>query len=431
MECKKLKIVLLTSGSPYANAGILSYDIYKSLKNAGHTIILLARDYDERFETDMKSVFGKNESFVYNLINRVENRLNTKKVDSEYCMFSLSEGKNNITTKKILKKIPFTPDLFIFLFTRRFLNSKNLFELNQQTGAPICIVPVDMALFTGGCHYSNDCEEYKKQCGNCPGLFSKNAKDITYTNLALKKKHVNQTKLYTLTNTWMSSLIKQSSIFNGKPNFPINYVINESIYCPGDKAEAKNLFGIPVNKNIIFFGATAVHEKRKGFSYLTEAIKLLYNDLIETERSSIGIAIAGKISNEIKSLFPIDVFELGHLTHEQLGKAFRMADLFVSPSIQEAGSMMVIQSMMCGTPVVAFEMGNAADYIINGITGYRAPLYDTEKFKEGIRSLLMKSPEEKKIISMQCNELAISKSSYRAFEHDFIKNYNLFEKHID
>lgn len=429
MDYRKLKIVLLTSGSPFHNAGILSYDIYKSLKNEGHTVLLIARDYNEKFKGEMKSVFSKKESFVRNLGYRVKNRLSViRKKDPDYCMFSLKEEKNYIATSRILDQIPFNPDLFIYLFPHRFLNSRNLFELNQQTNAPVCIMPIDMAQFTGGCHYANDCEGFKWQCGNCPGIFSKQDNDITYRNLAYKKKYINQTNLFTLTNSWMNNHIRQSSIFRGKPAYRINYVIDEKTFSPGEKSAAKKLFGVPENKKIIFFGATAVHEKRKGFSYLVDAIRLLHQDLNAEERGMVGIAIAGQMSKEIKSLFPIEVFELGHLTFEQLCHAFRMADVFVSPSIQEAGSMMVIQSMMCGTPVVAFEMGNAADFIMNDITGYRAPLYDTRKFEEGIRSILMKTPDEMKTMSVQCRNLAFNKSSYKSFEHDFMNNYHQFIK---
>ena len=97
-----------------------------------------------------------------------------------------------------------------------------------------------------------------------------------------------------------------------------------------------------------------------------------------------------------------------------------MADVFVSPSIQDAGPMMVAQSMMCGTPVVAFEMGNAVDYIQNGKTGYSVSLGDSKKLEEGIRKVLLKTTDEKELMARQCRELALSKSSYKAFEKDLI-----------
>jgi len=427
MTQNKLRIVLLSGSNPYHNAGIVAYDIYKSLKKQGHTVILLTRNYDERFESGIQSIYGKTESRFRNLLQKVAFRLGAKRrMDPAYYMHSLNEKQKYIPTKKLLKKISLNPDLFVYLFPHGFLNARNLYELNVQTGTPVCVMPMDMAQFTGGCHYANSCEGFMHQCGSCPGLYSKKADDLTYKNLIYKAKFTSQTDLYTISNTWTSDLIKKSTVYSGKPNYHINIVIDETIYCPGEKMEARNLFSIPAGKKIIFFGATSVHEKRKGIIYLVEAINMLYNELDSSERSHIGIAIAGKISEEVKDLFPFDVYTLGHLTHDLLPKAFQMADVFVSPSIQDAGPMMVIQSMMCGTPVIAFEMGNAIDYIFDNITGYRIPIYNTQKLKEGIHKLLSKTDFEKKEMSVQCRQLALNKSSYNAFAQDFISDFNSF-----
>ena len=103
-----------------------------------------------------------------------------------------------------------------------------------------------------------------------------------------------------------------------------------------------------------------------------------------------------------------------------------MADIFVSPSIQDTGPMMVLQSLMCGTPVVSFELGNSIDYIVNYKTGFRAPIYNTEKLMEGLKYFLSTTEKENIIISNECRNLAVEKASYKSFEHDFIQAYNNF-----
>lgn len=427
MTNPKLKIVIFTGSNPFRNSGIMSYDMFKSFKNEGHTVLLLTRQFDSRFESGIKSIYGKKATLVDEFIRKVKNKLDLRRKDSEYCMQSLDESGNYISTKRILKKIPFTPDVFIYLFPHRFLNAKNLFEFNQVTGATICIYPADMAQFTGGCHYVNNCVGFKHNCGSCPGLFSKNENDITYKNWKFKHKYISLTnKLFTLTNTWTADFIKQSSIFFGKPNYLINDIINETEFCPGDKSKARKLFGIPQENKVIFFGATAVQEKRKGLDYLVNSIKLLYENVNDQLKTEIVIAIAGKSHTDISHLFPFKVYTLGHLNHKQLVDAYRMTDIFASPSIQDTGPMMVLQSLMCGTPVVSFEMGNSIDYIINYQTGFRAPLYDTEKFKDGLLFFLTRTNSEKEIISKECRDIAVQKASYKSFEKDFIEAFNDF-----
>ena len=422
-----MNIVLLTGSNPFNNAGIVAYDMFKSLRNNGHSIILITPNSDVRLESGMYSIYGKFETYIRTFVYRVKFKFLVKrKTDPTYCMHSLDEIENYIPTTKIIKLISFKTDLFIYLFPHRFLNAKNLYELNKQTGVPICVMPVDMAQFTGGCHYTNGCEGFKEQCGNCPGLYSHEEKDLSFRNLMFKKKYISKTNLFTTSGAWTSTFIKQSAIFSGKQNYPSHITINSETYRPGNKEQAKNYFAVPSHKKIIFFGATSIREKRKGFSYLLDALNLLYEDLDVKKRNQIGIAIAGNATSNIVNDIPFDIYSLGHLSHDHLAKAFQMADLFISPSIQDAGPMMVVQSMMCGTPVVAFEMGNAFDYIIDNETGFRVPLYNTLGLMQGMREILMKTVDERMLMSVQCRDLAVSKSSYKAFEQTLIFNFNNF-----
>jgi glycosyltransferase involved in cell wall biosynthesis len=51
--------------------------------------------------------------------------------------------------------------------------------------------------------------------------------------------------------------------------------------------------------------------------------------------------------------------------------------------------MMIPESMLCGTPVVAFDTGGAPDLIRPGGTGYLARYKDSGDLAEGICRLLM------------------------------------------
>ena len=421
----KLNIVLLSASNPYINAGIMVYDMYKALSNDGHKVVIITKYYDIGFEQNIKSVYGYWSSFINKYKEKIVFKFNFTKSDPDYYMHGLNEINNYISTKKVLHKINFKPDLIVYIFPHRFLNVKNLYELQLKTNAHVCVYPADMAQFTGGCHYTNGCNGFKSECSNCPGLKA-TKKDITSKNLEFKSKYTEKTKLYTLTNTWTSNFITKSTIYKHKKNYLIDDVINEADYSPGDKDLSKSKFGIPSYKRIIFFGATAVQEKRKGFKFLVEALNLLYQESNNIDRSSIGIAIAGKNDMNLNSLFSFEVFALGHLPHNLLVDAFRIADVYVSPSIQDTGPMMVLQSLMCGTPVIAFEIGNAVDFIIDDITGYKIPICNTLKLKEGISKILKKSEQDKFIIGKNCREIAVRKASYKAFSEKFINNYDMY-----
>ncbi len=49
----------------------------------------------------------------------------------------------------------------------------------------------DNAVLSGGCHFSVDCDRYKRGCGCCPQLESVLPEDFSFTYLDEKKKSMN------------------------------------------------------------------------------------------------------------------------------------------------------------------------------------------------------------------------------------------------
>jgi glycosyltransferase involved in cell wall biosynthesis len=420
---KKLNIVLLSSANPINDSGGLINDMYLSLSNEGHSVAVITRNYNNNLTERMDYVYSKNK-FVK--LTQIWGYLQMRytKTNPLYCMISVNEKIWHVPTKRILSKIPFKPDVFIYVHPHHFLDSRNLYELNRLTKAPIFIAPVDIAAFTGGCHYANECRRYAEECGCCPGLYSNHHHDFSNKTLAYKKKYISKTDIYMLSNTWTLNYAKKSSLYSSRPCFELNVVINEKTFKPGNKEIVRQKYNIPVDKSVILFGANRIDDKRKGLSYLFEALNKLFDEMTEKEKNDTIVVIIGKATNEIKYSIPFDSYSLGYIAPACLPEIYQMADVYVSPSIQDAGPMMVVQSLMCGTPVVAFEMGNAENYIFNGETGYKVLLYNVEQLKNGIRSILSCTTEEKQCISKKCREISLSKSSYKVFADNILRIYN-------
>jgi glycosyltransferase involved in cell wall biosynthesis len=336
----------------------------------------------------------------------------------------LKEKQFYFPTKKILSKIPSNTDLFLYVHPHHFLSSRNLYELNKQTDAPIFNIPVDMAAFTGGCHYANECTRYKLECGCCPGLYSNKRYDESYKTLNYKRKYISQTEIYLLTNEWTLRQAKQSSLYSNKLCLNLDIVINENLFKPLDKIAMRGKYNMPSSKSLILFGAVSVNEKRKGLNYLQDALRKLQEEMSEKEKNNTAVVVMGNLQENIKDSILFETLVLGYIQPEYLPEIYSMADVYVSPSIQDAGPMMVAQSMMCGTPVVAFEMGNAEDFIIDGKTGYKAPLYNTDELKNGIKLLINSTKEEKKQMNENCRNIALSKSSYAVFSDRIMEIFN-------
>jgi glycosyltransferase involved in cell wall biosynthesis len=135
----------------------------------------------------------------------------------------------------------------------------------------------------------------------------------------------------------------------------------------------------------------------------------------------ILLLIAGELDTTQIS-FPFEYRELGMLkNNEDLVAIYHAATLFVCPSIEDSGPMMVNQSIMAGTPVVSFEMGVSQDLVITGETGYRAKLMDSEDLAKGIASVLSLKNTDYEIMCTNCRKIALDNYSLKVSTDKLLK----------
>lgn len=417
--------IIILSASPINKAsGGLAIDLFQSFSKAGHKVIIFT-PYCNSIKTE--SVIEINNKFVcikekfFRSFNRNFKKYFTK-TDPNYYFQDYDLTKSKCYYKKIIQKLPFNPNAFIYLFPQYFLNMYDLYKLNQITGAPILWYMMDMFPITGGCHYAWDCKGYENSCGNCPGLYSNDAKDQTHLNWKYKKKYIDKTDVIPIAGTeWQFQQLLRSSLFLDKKKYKVFLSIDPKVFKPNDKTITRKELKIPIDKRIIFFGAVNITEKRKGFNELIEALLILRRLLGERRSDCLHIIIAGNKSKEFSSVLPFSNTFLGYLSQKQLPKAFQSADIFLSSSIEDSGPMMINQSIMSGSPVVAFEMGVALDLVITGKTGYRAKLKDSEDLARGIKYILDLNEIEYNKISDNCRKLGLSLLHPEKTTTDFLK----------
>ena len=264
---------------------------------------------------------------------------------------------------------------------------------------------MDMALLTGGCHYAWNCHGYLDKCGNCPALYSDMDEDQSRVNWEYKQEFISKTNIVAIAGSQhLYHQLQESSLFNNKLKKKVLLGIDSDKYKPSDKIKARGALGLPLDKKIVFFGAGNLKNRRKGFKELLQALEIVKGS---EDMYNIHIALAGVANGNPEFLFPFEFTYLGKLTHEKLPLAYQAADVFLCPSIEDSGPMMINQAVMSGLPVVAFEMGVAYDLVITGETGYRAKLSDCADFAEGIKYILNLNLEEYRVLQENCRELAL------------------------
>jgi glycosyltransferase involved in cell wall biosynthesis len=427
---KKLKILFISSLSPFSSSNF-GLDIINSLEEKGHNVDFITKYKDDRFTSTMYSVLSENMpmSFVQKLktnfpffakINR-PHFINNK---FKFSIVSKDESNPAIDSSLILDKVKSEYDFILINFWQGFITSKSLFEIYRKLNIPILIFAADMFPLTGGCNYFWECRNFLNNCGTCPAISSKDRLDFTSNNFNLKKYYYSNINCSFLGNTWMNSFAKQSPLFENKLIEKIFSVVNEKVYKPREKEILKDKFNIDSKKTfVIFAGASTIKNVRKGYKYLVHAVNQFQKNLQDNQKQNVLLLLAGTPQLNIESVFNIEVMQLGVLDYKTLAEAYAVSDVFLSTSIEDAGPSMINQSIMCGTPVIAFNIGVAIDLVISKKTGYCAKHENLDDLVYGLNYIYNLNDMEKKTMANECRNLALSEFSYRAFAANIENSY--------
>ena len=260
-------------------------------------------------------------------------------------------------------------------------------DLNDITKikAPIVWSMHDMWLFTGGCHYDDDCGGFKNKCGNCKVLRSKKDNDISRNIWKRKKKsYLNIPNLTIIgLSRWMEKQAKESSLFLNENVINLPNGIDVNVFQPHSKDLSRDLWNLPKDKKLILFGAMdATSDPRKGYVELLEALnKLNVKDL--------EIIVFGNSKPSESQNFGCKTHYLNKLQDDiSLVTLYNSVDVMVVPSLQENLSNVILESLACGTPVVSFDIGGNGDMIEHKKNGYLANPLDSSDLARGIEWVL-------------------------------------------
>lgn len=302
-------------------------------------------------------------------------------------------SQQRISASRLLAMHSFKPDVIIAHWVSNFVTASTLHDLNRRSHAPILWYFMDMAPLTGGCHYAFDCSGYMKRCGDCPQLgAARGSRDLSYRQWHSKWKSLQETDITGVAaSSWLQRQLEEGSVFRNKRHEKILLAVDPVIFCPISQVKAREQLNLPADRMIIFFGASRLHEERKGIRYLLGALRRLHAMLGDNAalRDRILVVTAGVIADPAALDFPFAHQNVGFLTGDaMLAAGYQAADVFVCASIEDSGPMMINESILCGTPVVSFEMGVALDLVHTDMTGYRARLKDEQDMAAGLRRIL-------------------------------------------
>ena len=213
--------------------------------------------------------------------------------------------------------------------------------------------------YTGGCGHAYDCEKWKTGCGHCPIL-----RDGTQSVLFDGTKHTwsSQKRCYdnflpdemtiTSVSPWLKRRADMSPMLSRFENRVILNGCDTSIFYPRESSYwHRKLNLLPEQKIIAHIAASFTPDKDslKGGKYIYQLAEKL-------KGSPYVIVVAanyGEAPNTPENLIYVGRTE----AQEQLADLYSEAACTVLTSKRETFSMVLAESLCCGTPIVGFEAG--------------------------------------------------------------------------
>jgi glycosyltransferase involved in cell wall biosynthesis len=297
-------------------------------------------------------------------------------------------------------------------WTRELVTSRQALAMSRATGAPIVMTLMDLAALTGGCHYTLGCVRFRERCGLCPRLRSHREHDLSRRTWKRRRRDYSSTPLTLVAcNTWTRDRVRESSLLADARCDIIPLPIDTDLFRPIPKPMARQVLDVAQDARVIFCGALQMGQSRKGEAQLLDSLGRLHELLpTDVERDRLLVLTAGTRNLATDPSFPLRVKHLGLLGDDRsLALAYCAADVFVSASLEDAGPMMINESLACGTPVAAFDVGAAGDFVRHRETGALAIPGDTISLSRGIGDVLFSDDAES--CSARCRKLAVEEYS--------------------
>lgn len=357
--------------------------LLKALNKAGLDSKLLVQNkysFEENVISISKSQWEKVIIFFRFIYERIIIYFNEKSPKMRY-NYSVANSGKNIKNNSLIKDADI---INIHWINQGYLSLKSIKKL-AHLNKPVVWTLHDMWAFTGGCHYSMNCDHFLRECGNCPLLKFSSKKDLSNRIWRKKEKYYKNLNLTIIAlSGWLGKNAKESSLFK---NFRIEVIpnpINVNVYRQIEKYKAIEKLNLPLDKYLLLFGSMKISDERKGFHYFKECLEQLKSKYPELT-NKVEIILFGSSQNGELEKLPFKTNYLGMLHDEnQICTVYNAATLFVLPSLEDNLPNTIMESLSCGTPVVAFNNSGISDLIDHQENGYLAKDRSVEDLAAGI-----------------------------------------------
>ena len=375
-----MKVLIVNTSERTGGAAVAANRLMKALNNNGVKVEMLVRDKD----TDALTVVPLSQSWRLRwhfLWERLVVFCHLHFSRTHLFEIDIANTGSDITRLREFQEA----DIIHLHWINQGMLSLGGIRKILQSGKPVIWTMHDIWPATAICHLTLDCRAFTSECRNCrllPGGGSSH--DLAASVWRKKQQMVADENIYYVAcSRWLESEAKKSALLKGQKITSIPNPIDTHIYKKGNKQEARQRLGLPLDRKLILFASQRVTNENKGMGYLIEACRQL------ADIPQLGLVILGGHAEEVVPQLPLEAWPLGYVNDEQrVVDAYNAADVFVLPSLSENLPNTIMEAMACGVPCVGFKVGGIPEEIDHRRNGYVAEYRQAEDLARGIRWIL-------------------------------------------
>jgi len=230
-----------------------------------------------------------------------------------------------------------------------------------QSDSPTVWTLHDMWPFTGGCHYSMECDHFTKNCNGCPQVRSIFSRSVEESYQSKKQMFMGSKSFVAVTpSRWLRNQAEQSGMFTDCRFEVISNPINTDVFIPNERSQVLKSMELVVGCN-----AVNLNDPIKGIGtlvYILEKFQDQHPD-IKVKMLAIG---SGEISSK-----RIEITTTGYLSDQgQIATSYLQMDIFVSLATAEVSPLSIAEAQSCGIPVICLKAGGMPEMIRENINGF-------------------------------------------------------------
>ena len=390
-----MNVVHLSDSDIVGGASKATFRLHSALRQIGCQSSVIVRE-KRSLDDDVRRARVQKKT----VLNRISARISQSLINKSAASYTYNYNKVIRSYRGGIEEHLLNASIINLHWIDKLLETSDIKYIYDKFKIPIVWTLMDEEPYTGGCHYTFGCEKFKTECYECHLIKPSRVCDFSKKTWWAKYRQLRDIPLVFVAGTrWQAERIKSSSLFSQHKILVIPLPVNENIFRVINKGAAREVLGIPYDKKVIFAGAASFKDERKGMGYLSDSLKMMHAEFSlpdsQIRRNDVVLLTAGNESKDITSLDLFNTKELGYITDDRvLALAYQSADLFVCPSVEDAGPLMIAEAMLCGIPVVAFNTGGAPDLIEHKRIGYLAETRDSRDLAKGIEFVLKISNED-------------------------------------